>query len=112
MGKTDREEDPDGWRVKPRKGRGKRNKENAYDLASLLPSSTRAGTAYQRSDITKVVRCGSIYSFWCPDSPDMRKENTAQPDTGAIAAQAVANAAAEEAAAFFFGKHIYRSSNP
>jgi hypothetical protein len=46
--KTDGEEHPDGWRCTPigKKGRGKRNKENADDFASLLPSNTRAGTAY------------------------------------------------------------------
>ena len=48
--KTDGEEDPDGW-SKPigKKRRGKKNTENADDFASLLPSSTRAGKAYQRS---------------------------------------------------------------
>jgi hypothetical protein len=71
------------------------------DFESPLPSSTRAGTTYQRSDVTKVnvVRCGSIYSFFRPDSPDMRKETIAQLSTNTNAAHAVANAAAEEAAA-------------
>jgi hypothetical protein len=71
------------------------------DFESPLPSSTRAGTTYQRSDVTKVnvVRCGSIYSLFRPDSPDMRKETTAQLSTNTNAAHAVANAAAEEAAA-------------
>ena len=52
--KTNGEEDPDGW-SKPigKKRRGKKNTENADDFASLLPSSTRAGKAYQRSDVTK-----------------------------------------------------------
>ena len=51
--KTDGEEDPDGWRCKPmgKKGRGKRNEEN--NLASLLPSSTRTGKAYQCPNVTK-----------------------------------------------------------
>jgi hypothetical protein len=75
------------------------------DFESPLPSSTRAGTTYQRSDVTKVnvVRCGSIYSLFRPDSPDMRKrtwkETTAQLSTNTNAAHAAANAAAEEAAA-------------
>ena len=96
--KTDWEEDPDGW-SKPmgKKGRGKRNED--HNLASPLPSSTRNGKAYQRSDVTKeddqkvdLVRL----MFRCTFE---KKENTAQLSTGTIAAQAVANAAADEAAA-------------
>jgi hypothetical protein len=51
--KTDGDEDPDGWRCKPigKKGRGKRNKENAYDFASLLPSNTRARHTYGASSL-------------------------------------------------------------
>jgi hypothetical protein len=81
--KTNGEEDPDGWRCKTmgKKGRGKKNEENADDSASLLPSITRAGT---------------IYALF---HPVKMEENTTQLDTGAMAAQAVANAAAVEAAA-------------
>ena len=78
--------------------------------ASLQLSVTRSGTkyqisvgtkedAYQRSDVTKeddqevdLVRG----TFRCTLE---KKESTAQLSTGTIAAQAVANAAAEEAAA-------------
>ena len=96
--KTDGEEDPDGW-SKPigKKRRGKKNTENADDFASLLPSSTRAGKAYQRSDVTKEddQKVDWVRLIWAPE----KKENIAQLSTGTIAAQAVANAAAEEAAA-------------
>ena len=96
--KTDGEEDPDGW-SKPigKKRRGKKNTENADDFASLLPSSTRAGKAYQRSDVTKEddQKVDLVRLLWAPE----KKENIAQLSTGTIAAQAVANAAAEEAAA-------------
>ena len=42
--------------VKPmgKKGRGERKKKKEDDIASLPPSSTRAGTAYQLPDVTKV----------------------------------------------------------
>ena len=98
--KTDGEEDPDGWRCKPigKKGRGKRNKENADDFASLPPSATRAGTAYHLPDVTKDV----TKVDWVRQSlfaPRKTKETTAQPSTNTNAAHAVANAAAEEAAA-------------
>ena len=94
MGKrTDGEEDPDGW-SKPigKKGKAKKN-----DFASLLPSSTRTGKAYQRSDVTKEddQKVDLVRLIWAPE----KKENIAQLSTGTIAAQAVANAAAEEAAA-------------
>ena len=96
--KTDWEEDPDGW-SKPigKKRRGKKNTENADDFASLLPSSTRAGKAYQRSDVTKEddQKGVCVRLIWATE----KKENIAQLSTGTIAAQAVANAAAEEAAA-------------
>ena len=84
--KTDGEEDPDGW-SKPigEKRRGKKNTENADDFASLLPSSTRTGKAYQRSDVTKeddqkvdLVRG----LFRCTFE---KKENTTQLSTGPIA---------------------------
>jgi hypothetical protein len=101
MGKTDGEEDPDGW-SKPigKKGRGKKNTKNADDFARLLPSSTRTGKAYQCPNVTKeddqkgfCVR--RIFGTCICE----KKENVAQLSTGTIAAQAVANAAAEEAAA-------------
>jgi hypothetical protein len=96
MGKnTDGEEDPDGW-SKPigRKGRAKKN-----DVASLLPSSTRTGKAYQRSDVTKEddQKVDLVRGLWRCTSE--KKESVAQLSTGTIAAHAVANAAAEEAAA-------------
>ena len=81
--KTDGEEDPDGWRCKPigKKGRGKRNKENAYDFASRLPSNTRAGTAYLPPDVTKVdatkvdvERCNVICSIFRLDGTESRQE--------------------------------------
>ena len=97
--KTDGEEDPDGW-SKPigKKGRAKKNKENADDFARLLPSSTRTGKAYQRSDVTKEddQKVDLVRLLWAPIE---MKENTAQLSNGTLAAQAVANAAAEEAAA-------------
>ncbi len=97
--KTDGEEDPDGWRCKPmgKKGRGKRNEEG--HLASPLPSSTRTGKAYQRSDVTKEDEQKGFCVrrlFGCTFE---KKENVAQLSTGTIDAHAVANAAAEEAAA-------------
>jgi len=88
--KTDGEEDPDGW-SKPigKKARAKKN-----HLASPLPSSTRTGKAYQRSDVTKEDdQKGSpscVRRLWF---------GRTLLSSGAIAAQAVANAAAEEAAA-------------
>ncbi len=93
MGKTDGEEDPDGW-SKPigKKGRGKKN-----DFARLLPSSTHNGKAYQCSNVTKEddQKGCCVRLIWA----SQKKENIAQLSTGTIAAQAVANAAAEEAAA-------------
>jgi hypothetical protein len=78
-------------------GRGKRNKENADDFESLLPSNTRAGTAYLRPDVKKedgtkvdlvMLICGCTFE---------KKENIAKLSSGTIAAQDVANAAAEDA---------------
>ena len=111
MGKTDGEEDPDGW-SKPigKKRRGKKNTENADDFASLLPSSTRAGKAYQRSDVTKKddQKVDWVRLVWAPE----KKENIAQLSTGTIAAQAVANAAAEEAAATTTHRRINAELKP
>ena len=86
-----------------KKRRGKRNEENADDFASLLPSITRWRSKRNEenaddfaSPLPSRTRAGTIYDFF--HSVKM-EENTTQLDTGAIAAQAVANAAAEEAAA-------------
>ena len=86
-----------------KKGRGKRNKENADDFASLLPSITRWRSKRNEenaddfaSPLPSITRAGTIYAFF---HPVKMEENTTQLDTGAIAAQAVANAAAVEAAA-------------
>jgi len=101
MGKTDGEEDPDGW-SKPigKKGRGKKNTKNADDFARLLPSSTRTGKAYQCSNVTKEDdQKGFCVRRLFGECICEKKENVAQLSTGTIAAQAVANAAAEEAAA-------------
>ena len=101
MGKTDGEEDPDGW-SKPigKKGRGKKNTKNADDFARLLPSSTRTGKAYQCPNVTKEDdQKGFCVRRIFGGCICEKKENVAQLSTGTIAAQAVANAAAEEAAA-------------
>ena len=86
-----------------KKGRGKRNKENADDFASLLPSIIRWRSKRNEenaddfaSPLPSTTRAGTIYALW---HPVKMEENTTQLDTGAIAAQAVANAAAVEAAA-------------
>ncbi len=81
--KTDGEEDPDGWRCKPigKKGRGKRNKENADDFASLLPSNTRVGTALRpvtKEDITEVDWMRQLFA------PRKTKETTAQLRSGQV----------------------------
>ena len=100
--KTNGEEDPDGWRCKTmgKKGRGKKNEENADDFASLLPSITRWRSKRNADDsaslLPSITRAGTIYALF---HPVKMEENTTQLDTGAIAAQAVANAAAVEAAA-------------
>ena len=100
--KTFGEEDPDGWRCKPmgKKRRGKRNEENADDFASLLPSITRWRSKRNADDsaslLPSITRAGTIYALF---HPVKMEENTTQLDTGAIAAQAVASAAAVEAAA-------------
>ena len=81
-----------------KKGRGKRNEEN--HLASPLPSSTRTGKAYQCSDVTKEDdQKGFCVRRLFGGCTCEKKENVAQLSTGTIAAHAVANAAAEEAAA-------------
>ena len=80
-----------------KKGRGKRNED--HNLASPLPSSTRNGKAYQRSDVTKEDDQKGISVFRLFGCTSEEKENVAQLSTGTIAAHAVANAAAEEAAA-------------
>ncbi len=68
------------------------------DFGSLLPSSTRAGTALR--PVTKVDVTGKkmdwVRQLWAPRKT---KETTAQLSTNTNAAHAVANAAAEEAAA-------------
>jgi hypothetical protein len=99
MGKTDGEEDPDGLGWSKPIGKKRRGKKNADDFASLLPSSTRTGKAYQRSDVTKEndQKVDRVRGIW--GAALKMKENTAQLSTGTIAAQAVTNAAAEEAAA-------------
>ena len=83
-----------------KKGRGKRNEENADDFASLLPSITRWRSKRNADDsaslLPSITRAGTIYALF---HPVKMEENTTQLDTGAIAAQAVANAAAVEAAA-------------
>jgi hypothetical protein len=91
--KANWEEDPDGW-SKPmgKKGRGTRNEE--HNLASPLPSSTRNGEAYQRSDVTKEDDQKGISVFRLFGCTSEEKENVAQLSTGTIAAHAVANAAA------------------
>ena len=86
-----------------KKGRGKRNKENSDDFASLLPSITRWRSKRNEenaddfaSPLPSITRAGTIYALF---HPVKMEENTTQLDTGAIAAQAVASAAAVEAAA-------------
>jgi hypothetical protein len=80
-------------------GRGKRNQENEDDIASLLLSNTRAGTAYLLPHVTKVdvSKVDVARSIW--GAALKMKENGAQLSTSTTAAQAVANAAAVEAAA-------------
>jgi hypothetical protein len=66
------------------------------DFESLLPSSTRAGTALRpvtKENVTEVDWVRQLFA------PRKTKETTAQLSTNTNAAHAVANAAAEEAAA-------------
>ncbi len=94
-----------------KKGRGKRNEENY--LASPLPSSTRTGKAYQCSDVTKEDdQKGLCVRRLFGGCTCEKKENVAQLSTGAITAQAVANAAAEEAAATTTHGRINAELNP
>ena len=85
-----------------KKGRGERKMEEKKEdgFASLPPSSTRAGTAYQLPDVTKVEapkgKVDVVRLLW---SAFPMKVNTAQLSTNTNAAQAVASAAAVEAAA-------------
>ena len=83
-----------------KKGRSKKSQENEEDIASLLLSNTRAGTAHLLSDVTKEdvpkVPRDVARSIW---GAFKMRENTAQLSTNTNAAQAVANAAAIEAAA-------------
>ena len=93
---------------KPGRGERKRKMKNEMvedDIASLPLSSTRAGTAYLPPDVAKVdvtkvdaVKSNLTYSIFAPRTIK-KKENTAQLSTNTNAAQAVVNAAAEEAAA-------------
>jgi len=82
-----------------KKGRSERKIKEMVedDIASLPPSTTRAGKAYLLPDVTKDVTKESwVKQLWAPRKT---KENTAQLSTNTNAAQAVVNAAAEEAAA-------------
>jgi hypothetical protein len=70
------------------------------DFESLLPSSTRAGTALRpvtKEDVTD-SEVDWVRQLWAPRNLKT-KETTAQLSTNTNAAHAVANAAAEEAAA-------------
>ena len=81
-------------------GRGARNARNMMNA-----SSTRAGTTYQPSDVAKEdvpkvpVDVRSIFAAALMIDPLKMKKSTAQLNTNTNAAQAVADAAAEEAAA-------------
>ena len=83
-----------------KQGRGERKTKQPQwqedDFESLLPSSTRAGTALRpvtKEDVTEVDWVRQLFA------PRKTKETTAQLSTNTNAAHAVANAAAEEAAA-------------
>ena len=82
-------------------GRGARNARNM-----MMASCTRAGTTYQPSDVAKedapkvpVNLVRSIFADALTIDPLKMEKSTAQLSTNTNAAQAVANAAAEEAAA-------------
>jgi hypothetical protein len=64
------------------------------DFESLLPSSTRAGTALRPVTKVDVTEVDWVRQLWAPRKT---KETTAQLSTNTNAAHAVANAAAEEA---------------
>ena len=93
---------PTEWRCKPmgKQGRSARKTNQPQwqedDFESLLPSSTRAGTALRpvtKENVTEVDWVRQLFA------PRKTKETTAQLSTNTNAAHAVANAAAEEAAA-------------
>ncbi len=69
------------------------------DIANLPPSATRAGTAYPLPGVTKDRDVTKVDLVRLLFAPRKTKETIAQPSTNTNADHAVANAAAEEAAA-------------